>query len=175
MAQQHIKVVQDFVKQQTEKDVQEERKRHARGYATFDMLWLLYKPGTDVYSDIEMLGEHEPYVIERVNHFLTDGIVNTYGVSFWHMDTDSIRVGPTMKSAKLTRFGGEEKITSLQIYPCEFLRYHDDVTDQDSKDIKTFFINRGKKWYKLRSKPTICQDFQGWTTSWPRRSVSPNP
>ena len=77
-AYEHIGIVQDFVKARVQKDVDAERKRHARGFATFDMLWLLYKPGCDVYYDYNLVVEHEPHVLKDVWFDLANGTTDEY-------------------------------------------------------------------------------------------------
>ena len=47
----HLGILQDVLFQRSGKAVEAERQCHARGVATFEMLWLLFRPGTDVYHD----------------------------------------------------------------------------------------------------------------------------
>lgn len=172
LALQHIRTVQEFVMQKVGHEVQEERRRHARGYATFDMLWLLLQPGIDVYLDNERTGEHEPFVLHGVRTVMMDGAVESYNLSYWNMDADSLWIGPVLRHEVVTRFGGEKKIPSLEVFPCDYISFNDGVTKQDAEAIRNHFINRGKQWYRLRDRPSFCQDFDGWKTTWPRRAVS---
>ena len=55
-AYEHLGILQDILSQRSGKAVEAERQRHARGVATFEMLWLLFKPGTDVYLDDQVNG-----------------------------------------------------------------------------------------------------------------------
>jgi len=170
-AAKHLAVVQDFVKQQVQEAVDAERARHARGYATFDMLWLLFKPGSDVYYDLYNYGEHEPYVVSGVSFDRINGATTTYELTFWNMDADSSWVGPCQTRPTIERFSGEKKIPSLSAYPCEYLRFADDTTEEDTIAIRQHFIDRGRKWYNLRRR-IRCYHFDGVTTSFPRRAVS---
>ncbi|KPM38461.1 hypothetical protein AK830_g8092 [Neonectria ditissima] len=170
-AEKHIGIVQDFVRERTQKAVEAERERHARGFVTFDMLWLLYKPGSDVYYDLYNIGEHEPYVVMSVEFKLTNGTTNSYDVDFWNLDADSNRVGPMVTSLTIGRFAGEKAIVSLRAYPCEYIRFLDDVDEGDPEAIKEHFTTRGKKWYQLRREVRSYR-FDGHTTTFPRRAFT---
>lgn len=170
-AHKHIGIVQEFVRNRIGKKVDAERERHSRGYATFDMLWLLYRPGHDVYHDIWDIAEHEPYVVKSVSYSLVNGSTNHYTIEYWNIDGTKEWIGPCEVSATVHRFAGEKEIISLKSYPCECVSFSKDIKKGDAEQIKEHFINRGKKWYKLR-RGKKCYAFDGFTTSFPRRRVS---
>ncbi|SPO04177.1 uncharacterized protein DNG_06860 [Cephalotrichum gorgonifer] len=116
-AAKHIGIVQQFVREQVQKAVDAERERHARGYATYDMLWLLFKPGSDVYVDVSNKGAHEPNVVRSAMNSLL------YGAN--------------------------------------------DITEDEVPVIRQHFVDRGRKWCKLRRK-VRCYYFDGFTTQVPR-------
>lgn len=170
-AHKHIGIVQDFVKERVQEVVDAERERHARGYATFDMLWLLWRPGTDVYFDFHNMGEHEPHVLLQVDFTLTNGTTKGYSVTCWHIDSNAEWVGPAARQDRIDRFSGEKEITSLRVYPCEYLRFKRGLEEGDLKAIRDHFTNRGRVWYDLRRKKR-CYYFDGISADFPRRSVS---
>lgn len=170
-AAKHIGIVQAFVKDRTQEAVDAERARHARGYATFDMLWLLYRPGSDVYYDMYNYGEHEPYVVSRVHFNLVNGAADSYNLGLWNIDADSSWVGPFETQTQVERFTGEKRIPCLRAFPCEYLRFSDDIAEEEVSAIRQYYVNRGKRWYGLRQK-TQCRQFDGFTTTFPRRDVS---
>ena len=171
-AAEHIAIVQDFVRAQTHEVVDIERERHARGYATFDMLWLLFKPGSDVYFDANRVGEHQPYVVGNVEFNMTDNnVTGPYSMVFWNLNANSKCIGPEEHRTTLERYAGEQKITSLRAYPCEYLRFADDVDKGDIEAIKQHFVNRGKQWYSFRRQKGPYH-FDGFTATFPRRRVS---
>ncbi|KAI1740428.1 hypothetical protein F4680DRAFT_419427 [Xylaria scruposa] len=164
----HISIVQQFVKERTQLAVDAERERHARGYATFDMLWLLYKPGSDVYYDVPKVGEYEPYVIKGVGAQWQNGATSEYTIFFWNMKTDFYWIGPSVESHTQERFAGEKKITTLQAFPCEYLRFMENLNEPDTERIRNHFIERGKKWYEaMRGKRWYW--FEGHSTTFPRQ------
>lgn len=170
-AYEHIGVVQQFVSDRVQKDVEAERERHSRGYATFDMLWLLYKPGMDFYTDIDGVCEHEPWVLESLSCFIVNGTTHRYEASWWRLSGTPEWIGPTFHKTVMNRFAGEKEIVSLDSFPCEYLSYSSDIGVGDAEKIRQQFVDNGRKWFDiLRSKK--CYKYEGITMTWPRTSVS---
>ncbi|KAF6819054.1 P-loop containing nucleoside triphosphate hydrolase (ATPase) [Colletotrichum plurivorum] len=167
----HIGIVQDFVRSKVSAAVERERERHARGFATFDMLWLLYRPGSEVYLDARANGEYEPYVFEESEFSLTDGSMSNYMFSCWNLDASARYIGPSVSYQPVSRFAGEKEIVSLPLYPCEYLKFAEDVTEEDVGQIRDYFVERGKKWLNTRQNPQ-CYDFDGQTTTLPREQFN---
>lgn len=170
-ASKHIAIVQDFVKKRIQAQVDAERQRHARGYVSFDMLWLLYKPGADMYFDRWNIKEHEPFVMTGVEFTFINDIADLYKVRLWNIDADFDRVGPSPWEFKVHRFAGERKIVDLPAFPCEYLHFSEDVESENIPGIREHLVNRGKKWYNLR-REIRPYHFDGFTTTFPRRSFN---
>lgn len=167
----HIGVVQDFVRKRVQKNVDAERERHSRGYATFDMLWLLYKPGIDFYADVDEDGEHEPWVLDQLHFFLSNGTTNRYEARWWNLCGTPTMVGPYFATTFMSRFAGEKEIASMACFPCEYLSHSNEVGEGDAEKIRQHFVNRGKRWFDIQRRKK-CYHFDGMTASWPRSSVS---
>lgn len=173
-AHKHLGIALDFVRGRMGKAVEEERKRHERGFCTFDMLWLLYKPGAEVYYDWHNVGEHNPHIFHEIESEPAEGTTKQYSLSHWNMDADSNWVGAgPINSSNITRFAGEKAITELVSFPCEFLRFAEGMTEEDVKQVREHFVNRGKMWYRMRRKPA-CYSFKGVTCTFPRRNFVSN-
>jgi hypothetical protein len=88
----HVKVLQAFLDAKYKKKVEEEEARYARSppFATFDMMWLLLKPGTKVYTDVD--GELAAFVIRSVTVITAgnSGQTGSYNVEMWSLDFDGI-------------------------------------------------------------------------------------
>ncbi|KAF2871550.1 hypothetical protein BDV95DRAFT_572261 [Massariosphaeria phaeospora] len=161
----HIGILRNFLQENGGAAIAEERKRHERGYATFEMLWLLYRPGEDVLFDRNEYGEYEPYVVKEVDWEMTDGSIKSYTVTFWNMNADSIVMGPSDSAHTFNSFAGEKEITSLRAFPFQYL-----VKDKNGKnpeEVRKRFTDRGKVFFELRKKG--CWDFKGYGTTFPRR------
>ncbi|EEU36409.1 uncharacterized protein NECHADRAFT_102062 [Fusarium vanettenii 77-13-4] len=170
-ASKHIAIVQEFVKKRIQAQVDAERERHARGYVSFDMLWLLYQPGADMYFDRWNINEHEPFVMTGVEFTFINDAADFYKVRLWNMDADFDRVGPAPWEFKVDRFPGERKIVDLPAFPCEYLHFSEDVESESIPAIKEHLVNRGKKWYSLR-REVRPYHFDGFTTTFPRKSFN---
>lgn len=167
----HIGVVQEFVRKRVQKDVDAERERHSRGYATFDMLWLLFKPGEDFYTDINEDGEHEPWVLDCLNFSLFNGTPNRYEARWWRLCGIPERVGPYFVTTFINRFAGEKAIPSMASFPCEYLSHSNEVGVGDAEKIRQHFVDEGKRWFDVQRRKK-CYQFDGVTSGWPRISVS---
>ena len=137
----------DFVEDRHTKEVADERLRHKEGRCTYDMLWLLYEPGSTVYAESD--GRLSAYVVSEVRHDPRKKIeggnktLKGYEVTMWSLDFDGNFVGRRAREKFIPPFGGERKITDLNIIPC----YYKD--EEDGHKTRNALIRDGKKWYKL--------------------------
>lgn len=159
-AYEHITIVQEFVREQLQEKIDAETERHAQGYVTFDMLWLLYKPGDDVYTDLVDVGGHTPWVVKTVDFSIRNGSSDYYRVNVWNICGNSTWVGPRWRSVQTERFAGERKITELNAFPCKYLRFMEGLDEEQAEEIRRYFIKRGEKWFALRRR-IGCHSFDG--------------
>jgi hypothetical protein len=161
----HLGVVLDFVKSHHKDALHREYDRHKkdRPVCTYDLLWTLFKPGTDVYWDRTSAGLWDAYVVQSVN-------ANAFSVELqlWHLEFDGQYVQPQLRFASILPFEGEREIASLDIFPCEYLRQ--DVHGQEHETYRKQLEERGKLYYKLTTRQ--CMWYDGLTLSFPRRQVS---
>ncbi|KAJ3568239.1 hypothetical protein NPX13_g6491 [Xylaria arbuscula] len=141
-----IDVLLDYVKKSTYKsDIRDEQSRYENGMTcTFRMLWLLFKPGDTVYS--ETGNSLAAYVVSRVE--MDGGILSPstrkdpYKIHMWCLDFDGRFVGRRTEMVTIPKFEGERAITSLKVFPCEYL----DRTDEGV--MRQRLEQHGKKWYE---------------------------
>jgi hypothetical protein len=129
---------------------------------SFDLLWLLLKPGTDVYCDSDNLGSREPYIVSHVYIAIYNKAVFEYTVRVWQLSGDEYYIHPKEREFTIRRFDGERAIHKLDVFPCEYLPNH--------AERKAALIERGKLFFKLRRKK--CMYFDGECSTFPRRTVS---
>ncbi|EAQ89251.1 hypothetical protein CHGG_05870 [Chaetomium globosum CBS 148.51] len=72
---------------------------------------------------------------------------------------------------RYSRFAGEKRTPELRAFPCEYLRFADDIDEEEVAAVKQYFVNRGKKWYNLR-RGVRCSHFDGFTIIFPRRDFT---
>jgi hypothetical protein len=148
--------------------ITDEQERHTRNLCTFRMLWLLFKPGKTVY--MESGGQLYAYVIRSME--VDKGILSAtsrlqspqYVVELWNLDFDGRFVGRTCTLVTIAHFDGERQVTSLKIFPCEF------IDRQDNRETRRNLEDLGAKWYSyLRGRQLF---YSGELIGPPKRQVN---
>ena len=168
-AYEHLGILQHVLRERSGREVEAERQRHARGFATFEMLWLLYKPGTDVYADANADGNYNAYVVKSVS-------LDSFGdqpiplkVEVWNMNYDGSRIGRWATSLVEMVYDGEKEITSLFVVPCKFWKERSKV-GEEPRPLRKRLEERGKMFFKLAQRH--CMGYDGLTLTWPKEYVS---
>ena len=168
-AYEHLGILQDVLFQRSGKAVEAERQRHTRGVATFDMLWLLFRPGTDVYVDDHEDGEYNAFVIKSVSAGDSWSSSSPLTIEAWNMTYDGSQLGRHLKFFIQPVYEGEKEISSLKVFPCEFWK-EQSKQGENTKPLKLKLEERGKMFFKLAQRQ--CMDYDGATYSWPKKQVS---
>jgi hypothetical protein len=123
--------------------IEEEKSRHAQtpAVATYPLLWLLFKPGTTVYTQVDK--SPAACVVQSID--FTPKSSSAYHIKLWYLEFDGRRLGRRQCSRLLLPYDGEKEITSLDVYPFE---YQDKV---DDGAMRKRLENRGERYYKLLS------------------------
>ena len=124
---------------------------------TYDDLWILFKPGTDVYCyyhtdrpDIYRVGlvviESEEVAPTRSER--RDGQKGSFKVKAWGLESNGVRVSRDEMARSIGWFEGERQVKSLPIYPSW-------VQDkEDGGKCRQTMEERGERLYQLiRSQP----------------------
>ena len=141
--------------------------------ATFDMLWLLFKPGEDVYTKV---GERlQGFVVESAE--LKEKTPNPYGqplrnrkdrynrfiITVWRLAYTGRTVYREKHKFSILEYQGERDITSLDIYPAYFL------DKKDGGATRSKLEAQGTKYYDLIKKCPRHMTYEG--TTLPNRKV----
>lgn len=164
----HINVIHDFLKAHYVQKVEEEKARWKRSIAvaTYEMLWLLFKPGVTVYTEID--GSKAACVVHSVTVDHTHIRRRApYLLDLWHLDYDGRHLGRVRKSVFIHAFDGEIEITSLNVIPCEFY----DRTDHGK--LRARLEELGERFYSLLSNEQM--HYSGESLGRPTRWVSFEP
>ena len=167
-----VGILLDLVHEVMGKAMEEERARHARDVpvCTQKMLWLLLKPGTDVYYDRDDDGDYNPFVIRMASWTFENGTPLTYTIGLWNMDCDEKHIGASRSfDIKIDPFVAERRIGSLPVFPCKYLNQeqHNHTHDERRKHLEA----RGAQFFKLLQGKQFV-GFDGLGDHWPNRRVS---
>jgi hypothetical protein len=148
----HIDVLLGFLDVGFGKELRLERQRHQKSppMATHKYLWLLFKPGDDVFvnkiseESLTPMTVFKTQMYESRSERLTSISRRQFLVEAWHVQsTQTYACFPQANSIVIEEFEGEKEISTLPVFPKEYMR--------DYKSLESQFIARGKKWFEIRN------------------------
>jgi hypothetical protein len=171
----HIDILLKFIRNHFGKSLEDEEKRHKQSppVCTFEWAWLLLKPGSTVYAQIDdqIPGCPSPYVVKSVSGGVTKHGPESYDIHMWNVDSDGFMLGRSLQNGYIIPFVGEREITSLTAYPTSF---YEDTPEQlevnRGMTMEQRLIARGKKFWTL-SKDFAYKEYEGMTLEKPYRKV----
>lgn len=144
-----VQALVDFIKLfMLEAQVATEFERHTRNACVFRNLWLLFHPGITVYANARDPKGMGAYVVTSVQ---TDPSILRplwqsdvpYIIHMWRLNYDGQFVTRQRCSVAIDYFEGERDITSLKVFPCEYL------DRADGGKTRCELEDRGRRWYQL--------------------------
>ncbi|KAJ5956435.1 hypothetical protein N7501_010714 [Penicillium viridicatum] len=124
---------------------------------TFSSLWLLLKPGTDVF--VQEHGKLNAYVIESFSGGVPWGSPNArsrpYIVNVWNLNFDGQILSRSVKEVSISIFDGQREITSLPLFP---IKFH--VDEDPQNPLRQQLVERGKRFVDMVKTPTF-QEYSG--------------
>lgn len=116
--------------------------------ATFDKLWLLFRPGDDVFVRSKINGEVEGYVVLSTEYKKADITKGTKKeahkrllVTVWRFAYDGVQLFRTSEEIELQQWSGEREVASLDVFPVKFLG--------DGRRSEERLVERGKRFFEL--------------------------
>ena len=187
-AHEHLAYLMDFTHQRYADAMSRETARHreTRAMCTYEWVWLLFRPGSIVYSwDHNTLKAHIVEEHDRAEGDKTGGKIRPKVLSdaddeerlppperlkvlIWTIDFDGERLGRRRITVSIPAFDGEKSILSLPIFPKEYLKY--DKRVHDTLSTEDFLTQRGKLFLEMARR--TYRDYHGETVTVPRRTVS---
>lgn len=145
----HISVLQKYLEDNLGDKILEEDERYKRPtpVATFEMLWMLYKPGTDVYATID--DQRGGFVVQSCSatadpsKAIAMGRLSPLKIQMWYMDFDGRYLGRRQHEVIIVPFEGEREITSLKVIPARYLDCDPETSPRPALEA------RGEKFYKM--------------------------
>ena len=139
----HIDVLLGFLDQRLGQELRLERERHLQQppVATYEFLWLLFRPGDEIsvrasHKEEDDGAESHPYRLAMMRH-------TPSGCDFliWRIDTMFTQLAPYEELQRVQSFEGEKEISFLRICPLAFLPNYSLAREK--------IIARGKKFVSL--------------------------
>lgn len=150
----HIDILNEYLEGLTEVGLKE-AERLASGPApktTFTSIWLLLKPGSDVYVREE--GKLNAYVIESFSGGhrwnLSMARSTPYLVNVWNLNYDGQYLTRSAKTIVIPIFEHDREISSLPLFP---VRFH--VDEDPQHGLHQELVERGKRFVEMVRKPSF--------------------
>ena len=148
----HTKLILDFLRdecQEVSNKLNEIESSKSSGLITYDLAWLLYSPGTVVFSKEN--GEYEAFMIESIRgcqkHQPCVNSRHSYStieLVCWSINYDGEIFGRVWSTHFLAPYEGTKEITALPLVPEAFL--------PDRDRIKQSLVERGQKFWSLQGQ-----------------------
>ncbi|KAI0876285.1 hypothetical protein GGS24DRAFT_452016 [Hypoxylon argillaceum] len=150
----HINVLLDFLVENMGEALAKEEALHKLDHpsATFDLFWLLLKPGQIIYA--KRYGLWTPFVISSVKA----GSSNSFDqckVHCWYLESNGVIVRRYMETFRVQPWTGEQPISSLPVIPEAF--WVEDLAAQGGKTMREKCIEEGRLYWELLKKPTYME------------------
>ena len=150
-----------------------QRLQHLQASIAYKDLWLIFKPGVEVYWRNRY--QHFPDVIQSgivkyTKYVPVKGRYEEYPGNFkiilWSLQTDGQYVGRNRDRQRINTYKGEQRISSLPIYPC----FYRDMEDNGATRKK--LIERGHNTYQLLREMPMHKSYEGMTYAKQKKAVS---
>ncbi|KAL8393484.1 hypothetical protein RB595_003299 [Gaeumannomyces hyphopodioides] len=155
----HINVLLGFLADTLGPKVREEELRHEKDQpcATFDWLWLLYRPGEVVY--VKSNGVWSPHITSRVrfdgaNQERHPDDRKPWAIESWNLGFDDGRIQRNATTTYIDEYSGEQAISSLPIIPAMLFpkALPGEMPEGEAMDAKQ--VRLGKLYWDLVKRPT---------------------
>jgi hypothetical protein len=132
----HIDVLLGFLDRTLGTGLRLECEMHQRPtpVATFGNLWMLFRPGQDIYVSVHNGKAVDPMVVAEFHSEIGS-------IYCWNLKYDSGFVRPAKSEIRIPWFDGEKEIISLPAYPRNF--------HPEDAALEARFIERGRKYWNL--------------------------
>jgi uncharacterized protein DUF7025 len=164
----HIDILLGFLENELGTELRLERQRREKSppKVTYNYLWLLFKPGDDVFINETSEAPLMPMTVFRtLNAFKyrgNDQYQRRFDVHGWRIQSSNkYACTPIGYNVYIEEFEGEKDICMLPVIPKEFM--------PEYKTLERRFIDRGKKWFSVRN--LAYKEYSGMTLQEPKVNV----
>ena len=155
-------------------DVNPELQNHSTSrLADFKKLWLLFKPGEEVFTRVN--GELAAFIVlaqrshEPGDSKTTQAPIKQLIVHVWNLRLVAGRLVRHMSQIAIDEYEESRLIDTLPVFPCRYAGPESEAQEQRQK-----LIDRGKRYFDIIKQPHAHMDHKGLTRdSQPRMVSSP--
>ena len=150
-ARSHVKLVLDFMRKELaeSKILDDIESAEASSLIEFPSIWMLYPPGTTVYTKEN--GEYEALIVDSVRgvhksmrHKSGHHSYSRLELTCWSINYDGEVFGRVWSTHEIFPFKGSKEISSLQLIPEKYL--------PDAENVKSSLRSRGKEFWALQGQ-----------------------
>ena len=165
----HLSVLLDYLKPKHLNLIKPTEDRFRDCVSSYDMLWLLYKPGCDVYGKVG--GMLTGFVLGSAKEDSTrfrnpangdDRWEHFWTIKAWHLNYTNGRFVRMSRSFKINKYDGEKDITTLPVFPCQYLDAFDGGKTRQNLE------NRGKIYFGYAQTVPVHLGYKG--RAWDHRT-----
>ena len=166
----HIDILLTYIDHQFGKDLEAERQRHRKSppTCTYQMLWLLFKPGELCYH-FPAPGQVQAFIAKNFRTPIQwgdySGPTHVFG---WSIAYGGKSFGREPFDKSVASFVGEKEISTLECFPARYLDQNGKYGTQEK--LREKLIDRGRKYWEMY-KPTYS-DYRGTTANFPYRQIN---
>ena len=160
----HLGVLLDFLEPFVSRVLEPIKKKLdlSEPVVTFDNLWYIFKPGTDVYYTSSISDMIHAYVVTDLRKETTEEAESRHQkpgfvIIGFNLESDGSRItrNRDYSNLRIDYFEGEQEITSLTVFPCEYW----DRKDNGSR--RRDYINAGQKHLQLLRRKSAFMRYSG--------------
>ena len=183
----HLTYLIDCLEQRYADSLSQEmlRNQACPAMCTYEWMWLLFKPGSVVYSLVDgvleafIVEEHDRDARKAKDHKMRPRKISTMDdlertrcqeslhVTVWYLAFNGKHLGRRREKYNIPKFDGEKSIISLPIFPQDFLKQ--DKRVHESLSTQEYLLHRGQQFFEMTRRS--YRHYDGVTANAPKRTV----
>ncbi|XXH01683.1 hypothetical protein Hte_008044 [Hypoxylon texense] len=151
----HFKLLFDTVSSEITPHIEQTDDLLRNNVISFDYIWALFEPGTEVYSKID--GQDRLYLLNGGRYQEVGPGMKIYSLSCRYVDTDGEAFGFTTTSLAITHFDNVKPISELNVLPSHLQPQIDEIRVRLEQRGRKFEMLKGTH-YKAYSGPSLWRN-----------------
>ncbi|KAL8831484.1 MAG: hypothetical protein Q9170_005268 [Blastenia crenularia] len=130
--------------------------------AEFKKLWLLFRPGEEVFTRVN--GELSAFIVlAHRDHSpgdskATQARINQLIIHVWNLQVVAGHLVRHMSQIAIDEYDGSRLIETLPVFPCKYAG-----SDDEARSLRETLVERGKRYFSIIKQPHAYMDYNGLT------------